>query len=202
MPRFLTDTAVTEFRERLCKAAERLFSERGVDNVTMRDLATEVGVSAMTPYRYFHDKNEILATVRASAFNHFADELDKALSVSSAALERSRAFGKTYIDVALKYPNTYKLMFDVNQPDEADYPLLVAAHQRTSALMTAHVRALVDTGFMTGDPEHIGMMVWAATHGAIFLELAGKIPPGTAQVIRIEMNKAMARGLRPNVDAD
>ncbi|MDB5447081.1 MAG: transcriptional regulator, TetR family, partial [Phenylobacterium sp.] len=51
MPRILTDTDVADFRERLCAAAERLFAAKGLDGVTMRQLAAELGVSPMTPYR-------------------------------------------------------------------------------------------------------------------------------------------------------
>ena len=78
MPRVLTETDVADFRERLCSAAERLFAERGPDAVTMRQLAAELGVSPMTPYRYFHDKDDILAAVRANGFNRFAEALETA----------------------------------------------------------------------------------------------------------------------------
>ena len=69
MPRVLTETDVADFRERLCVAAERLFAEKGPDAVTMRQLASELGVSPMTPYRYFQDKDDILAAVRTNGFN-------------------------------------------------------------------------------------------------------------------------------------
>ena len=47
------------------RRAERLFAEHGVEAVTMRQLAAALGVSPMTPYRYFKDKDAILAAVRA-----------------------------------------------------------------------------------------------------------------------------------------
>jgi AcrR family transcriptional regulator len=78
MPRVLTETDVADFRDRLCEAAERLFAEKGPDAVTMRQLSAELGVSPMTPYRYFEDKDDILAAVRTSAFNRFAEALEKA----------------------------------------------------------------------------------------------------------------------------
>ena len=60
MARGLTDTDVANFRERLCETAARLFVERGPGSFNMRELASRLGVSAMTPYRYFKDKTEIL----------------------------------------------------------------------------------------------------------------------------------------------
>ncbi len=41
----------------------------------MRQLAAELGCSPMTPYRYFKDKDEILAAVRAAAFDRFSEAL-------------------------------------------------------------------------------------------------------------------------------
>jgi AcrR family transcriptional regulator len=78
MPRVLSDTDVADFRDRLCEAAERLFAEKGPDAVTMRQLASELGVSPMTPYRYFKDKDDILAAVRTNGFTRFAEAMEAA----------------------------------------------------------------------------------------------------------------------------
>jgi AcrR family transcriptional regulator len=69
MPRAaLRDDEIEAFREGLCRAATRLFAERGHAGVTLRALAAELGCSPMTPYRYFRDKDEIFAAVRAHAY--------------------------------------------------------------------------------------------------------------------------------------
>jgi AcrR family transcriptional regulator len=197
MPRLLTETDVADFRERLCDAAERLFAERGPEAVTMRQLAAELGVSPMTPYRYFLDKDDILAAVRANGFNRFAQALEDAYASSPDARTRSAAVGKAYVDFALERPHTYKLMFDLNQPNEARYPHLVQAGERARATMTAHVKALIADGVLAGDPGQIGAMFWAAAHGAVVLELAGKLPPGAARELSQAMSGALMRGLHP-----
>jgi AcrR family transcriptional regulator len=195
MPRVLTETDVADFRERLCAAAERLFAEHGLDAVTMRQLAAELGVSPMTPYRYFRDKNDILAAVRANGFNRFAEALEKARDSQTNARARGAAVGEAYINFALEHPHTYKLMFDLNQPDEADYPELVAAGERARATMTAHVKDQIAAGDMAGSPERIGMMFWAATHGALLLELTGKLPPGAGRDLAYAIGQTLAKGL-------
>jgi AcrR family transcriptional regulator len=198
MPRVLSQTDVDEFRHRLCAAAERLFAERGPEAVTMRQLAAELGVSPMTPYRYFLDKDDILAAVRTNGFNDFAEALEKAHGSAQDALSRSKAVGEAYVDFAFERPHTYKLMFDLNQPQEARYPHLVRAGERARATMSAHVKALIADGLLSGDPLKIGAMFWAAAHGAIVLELAGKLPPGAARELHRDMGAALTRGLRPD----
>jgi AcrR family transcriptional regulator len=197
MPRVLSESDVADFRERLCEAAERLFAARGPDAVTMRQLAAELGVSPMTPYRYFKDKEDILAAVRTNGYNRFADALEKAFASAQSARAKGSAVGDAYVNFAFEHPQTYKLMFDLNQPHESDYPELVAAAHRAHATQTAYVKELVAAGVLAGDPDEIGRMFWAATHGAVGLELAGKLPPGAARILHAQLGHVLARGLRP-----
>lgn len=50
-------------REQVVAAAARLLEQDGLSGLSMRRLAEELGVSAMTPYRYFRDKEELLDAV-------------------------------------------------------------------------------------------------------------------------------------------
>src|SRR5580693_7392113 len=127
MPRVLSETEVADFRERLCEAASKLFASRGREAFTMRELAAELGVSAMTPYRYFRDKDEILAAVRARAFTRFAVSLEKGMAIPGTATEKAAAVYEGYIAFAFGEPASYRLMFDLSQPNEQDYPELVEA---------------------------------------------------------------------------
>jgi AcrR family transcriptional regulator len=175
MPRILSQSDVADFRERLCIAATRMFDARGPEGFTMRELAAELGVSAMTPYRYFKDKEDILAAVRARAFNRFAEALESAFQSEGNALKRAEAVYKAYVHFAFGEPAAYKLMFDLAQPDESQYPELVKANTRARATMTDYVKLLVDEGHFEGDPDLIGHVFLATLHGAIVLKLAGKL---------------------------
>ncbi len=175
MPRVLTQTDVADFRERLCEAATKLFDSKGLEGFTMRELAAELSVSAMTPYRYFKDKDAILAAVRARAFNRFAEQLESAFRKAATTQEKLAAVYQAYIAYAFGEPAAYRLMFDLSQPDESAYPDLVAANMRARATMADYVRALVKDGILEGDPDLIGHVFWSALHGAVVLKLAGKL---------------------------
>ena len=198
MPRILSPADVNEFRDRLCQAAERLFAERGPEAVTMRQLAAELGVSPMTPYRYFKDKEDILAAVRTNGFNQFAHALETARDSVNSARAKGVAVGDAYLTFAFRHPHTYKLMFDLNQPNEQDYPELVAAGVRARATMSGYVTDLIAAGELTGDAEQLGLMFWAAIHGAVVLELAGKVPPGAARVLNHGLFATLLKGLQPD----
>lgn len=198
MPRNLSPDDVEEFRRRLCAVAERLFAERGPAAVTMRELARELGVSAMTPYRYFKDKESILAAVRANAFDAFAAALEQAGRTKGDPGERASAVGRAYLDFAFSKPHAYKLMFDLNQAEDGRFPELDRAGQRARRTMTSYMEELVAAGFLAGDPEMLGQIFWATVHGLVVLELAGKLKPKPdfATVHSTAMS-LLARGAQP-----
>jgi AcrR family transcriptional regulator len=146
--------------------AEKQFAAHGPDGVTMRELADALGVSSMTPYRYFKDKDSILAAVRTRAFNRFAEAMESTHGVKSES-------GNAYLDFALANPAAYRLMFDVNQPTFGDYPDLVAAMHRARLTMGDGLRLLAAAGRFKGDVELAAHVFWSTMHGAVMLELAG-----------------------------
>lgn len=175
MPRVLSSTDLADFREKLISVASKIFAEKGREGFTMREVAGAVGVSAMTPYRYFTDKEEILAAVRAAAFDRFADALESAFASAGDPERRGSAVGQAYVRFAFSEPAAYKLMFDMTQPEETTYPELAKATTRARRTMTDYVRGLVDAGLLEGDPVLIGHVFWASLHGAVVLQLAGKL---------------------------
>lgn len=175
MPRILTEIDVADFRDRLCEAAAGIFAERGLSHFNMRDLADRLSISAMTPYRYFKNKEEIFAAVRARAFSRFADHLETACATPGSAVEKSAAVGHAYVQFALQEQTCYRLMFDLSQPHGEIVPELALQEQRARATMTEHVRLLIDEGIFEGDAELIGQVLWSALHGVMVLHLAGKL---------------------------
>ncbi|HEX4534194.1 MAG TPA: TetR/AcrR family transcriptional regulator [Rhizomicrobium sp.] len=198
MPKILSTAEVSDFRERLCEAAEDLYAQHGMEGFTLRNVARELGVSPMTPYRYFHDKDEMLAAVRARAFTRFSEALETAFASGGDAGSRADAAGEAYVRFALEQPADYKLMFDVSQPGDEKYPELNSAAGRATQTLTRHVFPLIEAGFLEGDPDLIGHVFWATLHGTMMLHLAGKL--GTQYDYRKILDAAftaLIRGFAP-----
>jgi AcrR family transcriptional regulator len=164
----------------------------------MRELATALGVSPMTPYRYFRDKNEMLAAVRARAFDRFAAVLEQAFAKPGSASARAAAAADAYVKFAFGEPQSYRMMFDLSQPDEEHYPDLVRATTRARATMTQHIPGLIEEGLLEGDAQEIGHVFWAAIHGAVVLQLAGKLTREfDFERVRDASIRALIEGFRP-----
>ena len=176
MPRELSSEDFEGVRSRIGLAATALYAARGEGGITIRDIAARLGRSPMGLYRYFADRDEIIAYVRAGAFDRFADALEAAFASGGDAFARARAVGRAYLDFAIQNPNAYRLMFDLSPPDEAAHPDLRRAGLRAGETVTRHVKDLAAAGIVQGDPRMIGNALWAAAHGVIVLHLAGRLP--------------------------
>lgn len=163
MPRILTQAHVDRFRNRLCDVAARLYFELGHSDFNMRDLAARVGVSAMTPYRYFGDKDGILAAVRARGAARLADQLEAAIPQGPAALMQS------YIDFGMEEAAYYRLIFDLSQPPA---PAELKGQEHRVLLAIA---GTIAGGRSHSDAEILARGLWTALHGAICLVLARKL---------------------------
>jgi AcrR family transcriptional regulator len=154
----------------------------------------------MLPYRYYKDKVDIIAAVRAAAFRRFAAELEAPRSTPRDTVAQSRAVGDAYVAFAFAHPHLYRLMFDMAPVEPGRYPELDAAIEQARGTMTRHVEELVRQGFLTGEPEIIGHVFWASLHGLIVLQLAGQLAaePGFEK-LRAATLDALVNGLRSDL---
>ncbi|MEZ4400708.1 MAG: TetR/AcrR family transcriptional regulator [Kofleriaceae bacterium] len=168
------DIAAT--RARLTAAATRLFARHGFEAVTMRAVAAELGVSAMTPYRYLAGKDELWAMVRADAFARFAQHLDGSRAGGGGAVGRLRRLKAAYLAFALAHPDQYRVMFELTAPvADARWPALEAASRRAFGCLLDAVTAGIAAGDLVGEPRDVAQLLWAQTHGLVSLHLAGQL---------------------------
>ena len=178
MPRYLTEQDIADFRNELCKVATERFARFGYEGVTMRQLAEALGCSPKTPYRYFKDKADILATVRAQAFAKFADTLEKAAEGSKDPAERGRRAGEAYIGFALKNPHAYRIMFEIEAPIDEKHPELGPAAERAARYITRGAEQMAAAGVIDADPRLFGWTMWAGMHGIVMLHQSGMLGHG------------------------
>src|SRR5688572_10648351 len=93
-------------REKLAKrtaildAARELFLERGVDAVTLREVAQKVEYSTTAIYVHFKDKQDLIQQMVREDFGKFAGAL-LAMQDIADPLDRLVALGKAYLGFAL-----------------------------------------------------------------------------------------------------
>ncbi len=179
MPRTaLTQDEIAAFRTRAVDVAMRLFADHGYEGVTLRTIAAELGVSPMTPYRYFQGKDDIVESVRVLAYERFADASEAAVAGIDDPLDRLRALGHGIARFALEQPHAYRHMFELAQPGTPPPPGQIEEAGRGWAVLRAAIVDAMALGRLAGDPDTVAHLFWAGLHGLLALHLAHKLVIG------------------------
>jgi AcrR family transcriptional regulator len=191
----LTEEEIASFRDRLCEIATHRFAERGYAGVSLRGLARDLGCSPTTPYRYFDDKDEILAIVRVRAYEELQAYGCRALRRPGAPLERLERLGMAYLRFARENPHAYQIAFELFQPDAARFPALVRARAGAWQVIRDAVVLAIESGALAGNVDVVSHIFWAGMHGLVTLELAGQLQAGSLSKLSRPMIRALLAGV-------
>ena len=195
MPTPLTEAQFAQGRERIRRVAERQAVERGIEQVSMHSIAREIGWSATALYRYYANKEAILAAARTAALDQLSDALEAAMEGPGDIWRRSRAIGDAYVAFAFDRPDAYRMIFALSQPDATLYPDLEAASARAQRNLTAYAKEMVRVGGLAIEAEMLAHIFWAQVHGLISLRMSGRLGHDRAafEAIRREMVRRIVR---------
>jgi TetR/AcrR family transcriptional regulator, tetracycline repressor protein len=118
-------------RDRILTTALRLVDEHGIEALSMRRLATELGVDPMAIYHHLPGKQAILAGLIEIVFN----ELQLPAIESATWQEQVRAFAKAYHSLTRAHPNL--ILYLVTDPESCANAALVANEVLYTALAAA-----------------------------------------------------------------
>jgi AcrR family transcriptional regulator len=180
-------------RHALLHAAERTVRERGVQDLSLRELAREVGVSHGAPRRHFPDRQALLDALAESGFERLGRELRAAVDAAGDDFEaRLRATGAAYIRFATGDPALLELMFAGKHRDDAA-ALQEAAERAFDVMLELILRGQAEGRLEPGDPERVGLVLFAAIQGIASLLASGMLLPEQLDEL---LDDSIARFLR------
>ncbi|MBP1904539.1 AcrR family transcriptional regulator [Paenibacillus turicensis] len=102
-----------ETKKNILQAAGRLFSTKGYDAVTMREIAKEAGCSHTTIYIYFKDKEVLLHQLSMPPLLSLMARMDQLLATEPYPEAQLKTMSLLMIEFCLTHRNMYSLFFNV-----------------------------------------------------------------------------------------
>src|SRR5262245_4881527 len=116
-----------DLRRALLDAALELVSSKGVQALTLREVARRAGVTHAAPYHHFPSKEALFAAVATEGFRDLAAAMRAALSGRRGPFASLRAIGVAYVRFATEHPAHFRIMFRPGLIGARLAPDLVAA---------------------------------------------------------------------------
>jgi len=164
----------------ILETALEIIAKDGFDHLSMRKLASRIGIAAKTIYNYFSNKEEIYIMVLTRGFEIMYEKAIETGTVYDDPSEKFAALCREYVRFGITNKNYYNIMFNLDVPKYTDYlgtPLEPAAYQeKTTALKLAELGLglLSDVTRSSGqfpdtDIPYLLLKLWSQLHGIVSL---------------------------------
>ena len=164
-------------RAALLAQAEETLRDQGLEGLSLRELARQTGVSHGAPRRHFADRQALLDALAESGFARLGAELRGAAESAGEGYEaRLRATATAYVRFAIRDAALLELMF-ASKPHEQAGALHEAADRAFSVILKLIEEGQSNAALEPGDPEHIGLLLFATMQGLAALVTAGIVAP-------------------------
>lgn len=155
-------------REEMIAAAVRVAREKGIDALTAKALAAELGVSTQPVFTCFHTIDEAKQEVYAEAEKMYDSYVQEGLSEPIPFF----GFGMQYIRFAKEAPELYRLLFLTTNGDTGSNAMKALQHSQN--LVRESLRQMYHIDAMTADRYFRDM--WLVMHSLATLIVTGGCP--------------------------
>ncbi|HSW11192.1 MAG TPA: TetR/AcrR family transcriptional regulator [Solimonas sp.] len=165
-------------RTRLSSAGLDVYRQEGLEAVSFRRLAELLDVSHTLPYRYFQNKDALLARMRADALGRFESYVREHESRADGPLAQVHAVADAYIAFASRHQAEYLLIFATHQPAPELYPEVLQARRQVFDHAVEVLQRCIDAGLLRGEALELAHALWIGLHGLMTLHVAGQLVHG------------------------
>ena len=164
-----------DLRTALIEVGLRLLGDREADDLSLREVARAVGVSATAVYRHFPDKGALMSALAQEGLRELAEAQHAAAEAAGGGGPGFLATGRAYVDFALAKPALFRLIFTSPAPHD-----LLSDEARTvpeaMSFLRANAASLAPAGSGDITVRAIALRGWALAHGLAMLMLDGQAP--------------------------
>jgi AcrR family transcriptional regulator len=184
-------------RAALLGEAERTLRDRGIDALSLRDLARQAGVSHGAPRRHFADRQTLLDALAEAGFVRLGDEIHAAIDEAGEDYEaRLLAAATAYVRFAARDAALLDLMFGASNTRPP------GALREASGRLFTEVSDLIRQGQQAGklppgDPERLGLLLVATLQGVAVLITSGRVQPGQTNALITDAAALYTNDQRP-----
>jgi len=139
----MTQEEIEIIRGRILDTALDIIIEEGYKNLSVRKIASRLGVTATTIYNYYTGKDELNLMIRVRGFEKLHGMLTQAAAGHDTIEAQLNAMIRAYVRFGLTWQGYYDLMFNLDTPKYLDYVGTeiepTAAYEKKTALKCLHL---------------------------------------------------------------
>lgn len=168
-----------DLRSALVEAGLKALESAPIEDLSLRALAREVGVSPTAVYRHFPDKQALLGALAAEGIEKLGQYQQAAAASAEGNSDAFGATGRAYVRWALANPALFRLVFGQGRDVGSS---IFGDNLAARLLQDKALRAV--RGDEAG-ARQLMIQAWAVVHGLAMLMLDGQLPQDDALIDRV-----------------
>jgi AcrR family transcriptional regulator len=187
-------------RAELLDAAEVIVGKDGIDALSVRSVAGNIGASTRAVYSVFGSKEALLGGLAERAFELLMDAVDAVPISDDPGFDLSQALVRGFRPFAVAHPDLFRLAF-VWSPVQPG-PGVMNASAAALTRLTGRIERAQGAGLLPrGDINQLVLELNAVCQGLASLELCGMLPGRDAERIWSDSVGDLLAGLRTRAGA-
>ena len=178
-----------DLRTALLDAGLEMLGAATVENISLREIARRVGVSAPAVYHHFPDKASLLAALARVGLAQIENAAAAASDAAGGGLQGFLATGRAYVEFAVANPALFRLVMTLD-------PSLSQQSEGLADLMVNAARFAPEGA----DVRTYSLQCWSLVHGLAMLFLDGQVPFDrdlVASVVEVQSLLGMREAVSP-----
>lgn len=188
-------TVYVSTREKILAAARKAFDRKGLEGLSLREVAAKVGITPMAIYRHFASKEALIDALVLDALDEWSARVQALPAV--AGLAKIEQMGEAFLDFALREPRRFEAAFLLPSRKARRYPDDFAAGRSPAGNIQLSVleEGIRQGAIAAAPPVEIVLINSALSQGLVTLYRAGRIAGGEEE-FRALYRRAMRRVFR------
>lgn len=165
-----------ELKDMLRQTAEKIIKTKGIEHLTARALATQIGYSPGTLYNIYPDMEGLKQDINFHTLGRLLGACQNAVTAAPPGPASMRALAKAYLDFAQAEPRLWSMIFTDTRDSSGTTQLPGPYRERLDALFAVIEKALHDNASIP--PKQRGLtarLLWSCLHGIAVLTLDGRL---------------------------
>ena len=184
-------------RAALLARAVEVVDERGAADLSLRELARDVGVSHAAPRRHFADRQALLDALAVEGFDRLGEDLRAAVDRAGGAFDaRLEELARAYLAFATHHAALLELMWAAKRHHESD-ALHAAANHSLATMLDVIADAQASGELAPGDRERVAIPIFATLQGLTAMANGGMLDAEQVDEALTVAIEQLLDGLRP-----
>lgn len=159
-----------DLRAALIAEGLRLLADRDAEDLSLREVARGVGVSATAVYRHFPDKAALMAALAAQGLDMLSQVQHAAYDAAGGGVAGFNATGAAYVRFALLHTALFRLIFA--NPPTGKIVELADSPDNAMRFLMENAAKLAPPGM---EPRVFALQSWSVAHGLAMLIIDGQL---------------------------